>query len=131
MTKGDVESPPSARSAWFQRFLDAGALLSSALDAVRGEPGPRVIRGAAARLERRGALVFADAEGFPRPPAIHGFVPAVYAVFEDREVVVNVTDPDVTDAEQASRRDLAFSAWAAAAPERDYEPIVLKGRRRD
>ncbi|MFT3766875.1 MAG: hypothetical protein QM820_15360 [Minicystis sp.] len=113
-----------------RRLLDAGALVASAFDVVRGEPGERAIRRAIARFERGGALVFADLPGWPRPPAINGFVPAVYAVYEDREVVLILEDAEAWDTEGATRRRLAFAAWAAAEPEREIESVVVSGRRR-
>lgn len=132
MTNSDVVgAPPSARRSAFVRcLLDAGARVVSVLDAVRGEPRARAVRAAAERFSRGGALVFADVEGWPRPPAIHGFVPAVYAIFDDGEVVLHVDEPEADDAEPASRRDLAFRTWAEAAPDREVEPIVIRGRRR-
>lgn len=114
-----------------RRLLDAGALVASALDAVRGEPAARAIRRAAGRFERGGALVFADLPGWPRPPAVHGFVPAVYAVFEDREVLLDIEDPELSGSEPSSRRQLAFASWATAAPEREVEieaVVASRGR---
>jgi hypothetical protein len=130
MTNTPVSDMPplGPRSAFVRRLLDAGALVASAFDAVWGEPAERAVRRAVARFERGGALVFAELPGFPRPPAVHGFVPAVYAVFEDREVLLALEDP--LDAEPQRRRRLAFEAWAAAAPEREVEIVVVSGRRR-
>lgn len=132
MTNTPVSDMPPAgpRSAFVRRLLDAGALVASAFEAVWGEPAERAVRRAVARFERGGALVFAELPGFPRPPAVNGFVPAVYAVFEDREVLLGVEDPERADAPPPSRRRLAFEAWAAAAPDREVEIVVVSGRRR-
>lgn len=132
MTNSDVVRvpPPARRSTFVRRLLDAGARVISVIDAVRGEPRARAVRSAAERFARDGALVFADVDGWPRPPSIHGFIPAVYALFDDAEVLLSVDDPPEGDAEPASRRDLAFRTWAEAAPNREYEPIVVRGRRR-
>jgi hypothetical protein len=84
---------------------------------LRGDPRARALRSAARRLERDGALVFADVEGWPRPPLIRGFVPALYAVFEDRELLLGCAEPE--------RRDQAFLAWAEESAHRAYEDLVV------
>ncbi|APR82349.1 Hypothetical protein A7982_07698 [Minicystis rosea] len=111
-------------------MLDAGSRVASAFDAVRGEPAERAMRKAIARFDRDGALVFADLDGFPRPPVIHGFVPSVYAVFEDRELVLDIETAGPEDGGAAARRRLAFTTWASEGPERDFEVVVVSGRRR-
>src|SRR4051794_28719150 len=74
--------PPAAdlgRPGWFKRML------TSVIEAARRDPEPKAIDKAARGLEEGGAIVFADIEGWPRPPAINGHVPDVYAVRESRE----------------------------------------------
>lgn len=114
--------PFRPRAGWLRRLYDA----------ARGEPVPRAIRAAAERLERSGALVFADSPGWPRPPLVRGYVPSVYGVYEDREVVIRVEQQDEGEdrgPESEDRRHVAFVAWAATSPQRDYEVIVVKVRR--
>jgi hypothetical protein len=121
------DAPPSSRTAAFlRRLIDAGSAVSAALG-VGGEPTERAIRRAVGRFERGGALVFADLEGWPRPPVIHGFVPAAYAVFEDREVILLVEDEAQPDTETELRRRIAFEAWAAEGPEREVESVTVSG----
>lgn len=116
--------PFRPRAGWLRRLYDA----------ARGDPGPRAIRAAAERLERSGALVFADVAGWPRPPLVRGYVPSVYAVYEDREVVIRLEEQPDADAddppESVSRKHLAFTAWAEASPQRDYDVIVVKAQSR-
>jgi hypothetical protein len=118
--------PFRPRAGWLRRLFDAAC----------GEPRSRAIRAAAEGLERSGALVFADVPGWPRPPLVRGYVPSVYGVYEDREVVVRVEEQpedaeesDDVAPESADRRHVAFSAWAATSPQRDYEVVVVKVRR--
>lgn len=111
--------PFRPRAGWLRRLYDA----------ARGEPGPRAVRAAAEQLERAGALVFADLPGWPRPPLVRGYVPSVYGVFEDREVVIRLQleggAPDDVGPESDGRKHRAFSAWAETSPQRDYEVIVI------
>jgi hypothetical protein len=122
-------APPPAASALFRLMAGVRALARRALARLRREPRARLVQKTAAELEQSGALVFADAEGWPRPPNIHGFVPCVYAVYEDGEVVLRLTDPEVKHTEER-RSHQAFAAWAEESPEREYEPLPLKGHRR-
>jgi hypothetical protein len=122
----EKEAPRKAkdpRTGWLRRLL--GAVLPA-----REEAEPRAVREAAETLEQDGAVVFANLDGWPRPPALHGFIPDVYAVFEDREVVLEFEDEESVQKEPAQRQDAAFATWADAAPGRDYEQIVVEGRRR-
>lgn len=118
----DMPVSRAAQRGFFRRLGGALSALGSALDGARGGPVARAIGAAAARLDRRGALVFADLPGWPRPPLIGGFVPSVYAVLADREVVLWVEPADGASA-LTDRRHHAFSAWAAAAPEREYDRV--------
>jgi hypothetical protein len=111
------------------RLHDAGSALHAALRAARRDPEPGAIRAAAEGLEREGAVVFAKLAGWPRPPAIRGFVPDVYALFEDGEVVLAVDNDALASGEVAARRDAAFAAWAAASSRREHERIVVRGGR--
>jgi hypothetical protein len=112
------KNPEPRRTGWLKRLL--GALLPS-----RAGHGPRAVREAAETLEQDGAVVFANLDGWPRPPVLHGFIPDVYAVFEDREVVLEFEDEESVTKEPAQRQDAAFATWAGAAPGRAYEQIVL------
>lgn len=123
LTPGDGRDPESGkqRIPWLKRLLGAVLRTRSARDAER-----RAIREAAESLERDGAAVFANVEGWPRPPVVQGFLPDVYAVFADREVVLDLAGEDEAaggDAEH--RREAAFEAWAEAASRRMYAQIVV------
>lgn len=113
--------PFRPRAGWLRRLYDA----------ARGEPGPRAIRAAAERLEETGALVFADLPGWPRPPLVRGYVPSVYAVYEDHEVVIRLqvehANRDESDhgPESEGKKHRAFTAWAETSPQREYEVIVV------
>jgi hypothetical protein len=101
-----------ARGTWLRRLL--GAVLPA-----REAAGARAARGAAEALEGEGGMVFANLGGWPRPPVVGGFVPDVYAVFEDREVVLDVVRGE------GKRRDVAFAAWAEGGPRRVYQQIAV------
>jgi len=122
-------APPPHGSALRRLLSGARGLLDRARAALRIKRRARLVAREAARLEQTGALVFADAEGWPRPPNIDGFVPCVYAVYEDGEVVLRLTDPEAKHAGER-RSHQAFAAWAEQEPEREYEPLPLKGHRR-
>lgn len=118
-----------AKVPWLRRLLGAGARVRSAIQRARGDPEPRVLREAAEALERDGAVVFARIEGWPRPPVIHGFIPDVYAVFEDLEIVLAFVNEASVLLSPSRRLDAAFASWAAASPCRAYEQIVVPGGR--
>jgi len=127
----DASGPESGveaveRRGWLSRLFGAGrGLLLSA----RGDPEPRALLDAALTLEHDGGAVFADLEGWPRPPVVNGFVPDLYAVFEDREVVLSFVNERSSLSDVVRRKDLAFSAWAEAAPRRIYEQVLVAGGR--
>jgi hypothetical protein len=100
-------------------LAEARALFGAVVKAARRDP----LRDAAEALERDGAVVFAAAPGWPRPPVINGFIPDVYAVYEDREILLELED------EAALRRGEAFAAWAVEAEGRDYQQIAVPGGR--
>jgi hypothetical protein len=114
---------------WLSRLAGAGARFRSAIKSARPDPEPRALREAAEVLERDGGVVFAALDGWPRPPVVQGFVPDLYAVFEDREIVLSFVNEQSVLRAQSQRRDLAFSAWAAASSLRIYEQIVVEGGR--
>jgi len=114
------------RGGWLCRLFGAGKGL---LLAARGDPEPRAMLDAALTLERDGGAVFADLEGWPRPPVTAGFVPDVYAVFEDREVALSFVNERSVDRDALRRRDRALTGWAEASPRRVYEQIVVEGGR--
>ncbi len=105
------------------------ARLRSAIRGARPDPEPRALRDAAEVLERDGGVVFADLDGWPRPPVVAGFVPDLYAVFEDREIVLSFVNERSALRETSRRRDLALTAWAAASSLRIYEEILVEGGR--
>jgi hypothetical protein len=131
----DLPLPPpgvkrgSGKGGLLSRLLGAGARVRSALKTARRDPEPRAILEAAQTLERDGGVVFANLEGWPRPPVVRGFVPDLYAVFEDREIVLEFENERSVLREEARRQDLAFAAWAEASPSRIYEQIVVEGGR--
>ena len=112
---------------WLARLLGAGARVRSAVRGALGAPELKAIGEAAEALERDGAVVFACLGGWPRPPVIQGFVPDVYAVFEDCEVVLVFAGEPPGHEGPAQRRDLAFTSWTAASPARVYEHVVIVG----
>ena len=105
------------------------ARLRSAIRGARPDPEPRALRDAAEVLEHDGGVVFADLDGWPRPPVVQGFVPDLYAVFEDREIVLSFVNERSALRETARRRDLAFTAWAAASALRICGEILVAGGR--
>jgi hypothetical protein len=109
--------------------VGAGARFRSALRSARPDPEPRALREAAEVLERDGGVVFADLDGWPRPPVVQGFVPDLYAVFEDREIVLSFVNEQSVLRAQSQHRDLAFSSWAGASALRIYEQIMVEGGR--
>ncbi len=113
----------------WRRVAGAPARLRSALRARRGDPEPRAIREAAETLERGGGVVFAKLEGWPRPPVVQGFVPDVYAVFEDREIVLSFENEGSVERAAAQQREGAFTAWAAGSSRRIHEQILVSGGR--
>jgi hypothetical protein len=130
----DIDGPPAESGirpvvppGFWSRLAGAGALLRSALRVTRGDPGPRAIREAAETLERGGGVVFARLEGWPRPPVVQGFVPDVYAVFDDREVLLSFESEDSLHRAAAEQREGAFTAWAGASPRRIHEQILIAG----
>jgi hypothetical protein len=111
------------------RLADAGARVRSALRVTRSDPEPRAILEAAETLERGGGVVFAILEGWPRPPVVQGFVPDVYAVFDDREVVLAFENEGSMLGASAQQKSTAFDAWASASSQRIHEQIVVPGGR--
>lgn len=121
----DVSPPDSGvkvRGGWLSR-------LRSAIQGARPDPEPQALREAAELLERDGGVVFADLDGWPRPPVVQGFIPDLYAVFEDREIALSFVNERTVLREAARRRDLAFAAWAEASALRIYEQILVQGGR--
>lgn len=106
--------------SWLKRLLDRRP---------RRDPEPEAIREAAEGLERAGAVVFAVLPGWPRPPVINGFVPDVYAVLDDREILLEFENDSSVALALAERQDGAFSAWAEQDSSREYEQIVVPGGR--
>lgn len=131
---GDLDpSPPqsgvraaSRTGTWLTRLFDAGAWM---LKGSRRDPEPRALLEAAEILEHDGGVVFADLDGWPRPPVVQGFVPDLYAVFEDREIVLDFVNEESVLRDTSRRKDLAFAAWAAASPRRIYEQVLVEGGR--
>jgi hypothetical protein len=119
-------SVPEGRGPrWIERWLDARALLGAFVKAARKDP----LLDAAEALERDGAVVFAAAPGWPRPPVINGFIPDVYAVYEDHELLLEVDDEAPASEAPTLRRGDAFAAWAVASEGREYQQIVVPGGR--
>ncbi len=116
----DDGRPPESGERERGRRTWLGRLIGAVLPA-REAAGARAVRGAAEALERDGGMVFANVGGWPRPPVVGGFVPDVYAVLEDREVVL-----DVARGAAGRRREVAFVAWAEAASRRVYQQIVVE-----
>jgi hypothetical protein len=146
----DVPAPESGerdhgKIGWLSRLAGAGARVRRVVRGALRDPELKAIGEAAAALERDGAVVFACLGGWPRPPVIQGFVPDVYAVFEDCEVVLTFTGeppaegtgsrPGLRSAvpssapSPAQRRDFAFASWAEGSPVRVYEHVVVAGSR--
>jgi hypothetical protein len=111
------------KPGWLKRVF------TSVLDVARRDPEPRAIDKAARGLEEGGAIVFADLDGWPRPPAINGHVPDVYAVRESREIVLEFENPESVRCPPAERQNDAFESWADESPGREYEQIVVRGGR--
>ncbi len=130
MPQIDVEDPGSdGKIGWLTRLAGAGARVRSALRGALRDPEAKAMREAADTLERDGAVVFAQLGGWPRPPVLLGFVPDVYAVFEDCEVALSFENEQSVLDPSTRRQDLAFTAWAEASPLRVYEQIVVSGGR--
>lgn len=130
----DVPAPESGehdhvKMGWFSRLAGAGARVRKVVRGALPDPALKAIGEAAAALERDGAVVFACLDGWPRPPVVQGFVPDVYAVFEDCEVVLSfAAEPPALEG-PAQRRDLAFTSWAEASPVRLYKHVIVaRGR---
>ena len=141
MPEFDVQDPASdgyhapraaegdIKIGWLTRLAGAGARVRSALRGALRDPELRAVRAAAEALERDGAVVFATLGGWPRPPALAGFVPDVYAVFEDCEVALSFENEQSVLEAPAFRQAVALTAWAAASDQRVYEQIVVSGGR--
>jgi hypothetical protein len=114
---------------WFTRLTGAGARVRSAIRGALRDPEIRAIREAAEALERDGAVVFANLGGWPRPPVLLGFIPDVYAVFEDCEVALWFENEHSALEASTLRQDRALTSWADASPLRVYEQIVVAGGR--
>jgi hypothetical protein len=112
--------------SWISRLVDAGARV---LQSARRDPERRALVDAASVLERAGGVVFADLDGWPRPPVVQGFVPDLYAVLEDREIVLEFVNEDSVSRDTSRRKDRAFTAWARASTRRVYEQILVEGGR--
>ena len=124
--EGDAGAP-SSRTGWLSLLLGVGARV---LQGARRDPEPRALLDAAEVLERDGGVVFANLDGWPRPPVVQGFVPDLYAVFEDREIVLDFVNDQSVLRDDVRRRDQAFTAWAQASTRRIYEQILVEGGRR-
>jgi len=124
-SEGDAGAP-SSRSGWLSLLLGVGARV---LQGARRDPELRALLDAAEVLERDGGVVFADLDGWPRPTVVQGFVPDLYAVFEDREIVLDFVNDQSILREDVRRRDLALTAWAQATTRRIYEQILVEGGR--
>jgi hypothetical protein len=120
---------PLVRRGLWGRLVGAGALVRSALRVTRGDPEARAVLEAAETLERGGGVVFARLEGWPRPPVVQGFVPDVYAVFDDREIVLSFENEGSIHHASTQQRAGAFAVWASASPRRIHEQIVIPGGR--
>jgi hypothetical protein len=123
------DAAADGKVGWLTRLAGAGARVRSALRGALRDPEIGAIRDAAKTLERDGAVVFASLGGWPRPPALLGFVPDVYAVFEDCEVALSFENEQSAAEAPTRRQDLAFTAWADASSQRVYEQIVVAGGR--
>jgi hypothetical protein len=124
--EGDGSPPSGERESAPRGWLSR---LRSALVMGRRDPEPRALLDAALALERDGGVVFAGLDGWPRPPVVQGFVPDVYAIFDDREIVLQFENDASRLGRAARRKSAAFTGWAAGSPVRIYEQIVVAGGR--
>jgi hypothetical protein len=111
---------PVDRPGWIQRLLGKGE---------RRDPEPLAIRKAAEAMDLDGAVVFANLDGWPRPPVVNGYIPDVYAVYEDREIILEFENDRSVEQAQALREDVAFASWADASEGREYDQIIVPGGR--
>jgi len=114
---------------WLTRLAGATARVRAALRGALGDPQLAAIREAAEALERDGAAVFANLGGWPRPPVLGGFIPDVYAVFDDCEVALSMENERSAVDASTRRQHLALTAWSREADRRVYEQIVVAGGR--
>ncbi len=113
--------------------LALGALGLLALDALLEDPEVEAIRDSAERHVKRGAAVFADLPGWPRPPTINGHIPDVYAIYKRkgvfREVVEEFENEKSAFRTHARRQHVTFLAWAREGHNRKYTQILVRGGR--
>lgn len=110
--------------------IGLGALGVWALSRLLSDPEPRRITAIAERYERKGAAVFADTKGWPRPPLLNGRIPDVYAVFPDgREHAVEVENDRSIERSHARAQVRDLCTWATRSRSRRFSVEVVAGGR--
>jgi hypothetical protein len=126
--------PPSGPDL-YEFLLTVGALglggwgAYKAYEYFRGDPERRAIQQSAERLLARGAEVYADLPGWPKPPVINGHIPDLYAVLNKRVVMAEYENEVSVSRSHARSQDRAFSAFARSRADVRYRQIVVEGGR--
>ena len=83
------------------------------------------VRAQARHFSQKGAKVYADVSGFPRPQTINGHRPDVIAIGDDITLVIEVETEDSVDSSRDIEQQRAFESWARMSCKRDFERIVV------
>jgi hypothetical protein len=94
-----------------------------------GDPERRANQQSADRLLARGAEVYADLPGWPKPPVIKGHIPDPYAILNNPVVMAEYENEVSVRRSHARSQNRAFSAFARSRPDVQYQQIVVEGGR--
>lgn len=109
----------------------AGAFaLANVIEALTEDPERKAIRQSAEKHLARGAEVFADIPGWPRPPVIFGRIPDIYAKYPNGRVKIEEFENDSSvSSTHANAQDRAFTRWVNMSVRFSYTQIIVDGGR--
>lgn len=76
-------------------------------------------------LSKKGFIVFADLPGMAKPKQIGDYIPDIYAIGVNEEIVIEVETVDSVSSTHAIGQNLAFDVWATMGNNRKYAQKIV------